>query len=350
MSRRFHSKSRSGCSQCKKRRVKCQNQGLRCQNCQRRGEECDLVLQFTSDVPNPPPSRSDLGLLTYFADVASLSVAISPDKTWFWTTELPRQAEKTPFLLHGLSAVSTLHLAERLPDGDSSLSLFRKHYSTAIAQFRLMACQISADNCIPIFALSLIVIVVQLKLSSRHPRHSRLLDASFSPVDCLEAMRGAKRLIQAVGPFLNSTSSVSSLFVWRRHHVDPQVDKMAQLLLLRLCTLDVMVEDLDCCSALHHLRSWAAGLTSWEKSWNELAWWPAAVSSEFLSRLESSDPIPLVLYAFWCCGIHVRFKEWFVDGFAVKAMQHVKTKLDPSWWALYGIDDLVEELDLLVSS
>ncbi|KAJ3547286.1 hypothetical protein NM208_g1592 [Fusarium decemcellulare] len=345
MSRAYHHKSRNSCSRCKQRRVKCSMQVPRCQNCQRRGETCDLIQHFVSPQPQKPPTRGDLGLVKYFAEVTSLCVSISTRSKWFWTTELPQQAESTPFLLEGLSAVSALHLAEKLPDNDSTLALTRKHYSSATSQFRVMISQINAENCISIFALSLIVIIMQLKLSSQHPRLSKLLDKDYSPIDSLESMRGAFRLIKAVGPFLNQ-SSVSSLFSWRHSEVDPQVEKTKNILLARLDTVENLTENHHCRSALTSLRLWLGGLQNWSKTWFELAWWPAVVSSEYLEHLRAGDIVSLLLYGYWCCGIHSRYKEWFVEGYVMQALVFVKAQVGSSWDLIH--EDQPTDLELLV--
>ncbi|KAF2003217.1 hypothetical protein P154DRAFT_543916 [Amniculicola lignicola CBS 123094] len=42
--RRAHTKSRLGCSQCKKRRIKCDGKQVKCANCEKRGLECSFLL------------------------------------------------------------------------------------------------------------------------------------------------------------------------------------------------------------------------------------------------------------------------------------------------------------------
>lgn len=285
--------------------------------------------------------------MTYFAETASSSVSISRRNEWFWAKELPWQAERSPFLLHGLSAVSALHLAERLPNNDSTLLLSRKHYTTATSQFRIIISRVDAENCVPIFALSLIVIVVQLKLSSRHPRHSPLVDAAFNPIDSLNALRGASGLLKAVG-LLIKRSSVSAIFDWQEGEIDPKVEQTRGALLTQLDSLRGLAQDEVCRSALDNLGLWLESFQSRSKTWFQLAWWPAAVAPDFLSKLQMGHSVALIIYGSWCCGMHARYKEWFTQGYAGQAIQFVKAQLASSGELV--LQGHVERLEVLVSA
>ncbi|KAH7114407.1 hypothetical protein B0J11DRAFT_540926 [Dendryphion nanum] len=75
--RRSHNKTRLGCSQCKKRRIKCDGQHPLCVNCDRKGLDCSFLLL----VPSHP-------LLTKSTPIASTSSR--PSKT----------SPKTPYQIH----------------------------------------------------------------------------------------------------------------------------------------------------------------------------------------------------------------------------------------------------------
>ncbi|KAL4972048.1 hypothetical protein BDW66DRAFT_163215 [Aspergillus desertorum] len=91
--RRYHKKSRTGCTQCRSRRIKCDETHPSCQNCQRASMA-------------PTESRTsfdmlDLTLMHHYTTVTSE----------LWQTEVPIMARSSLLLMHGLLATAALHMA-----------------------------------------------------------------------------------------------------------------------------------------------------------------------------------------------------------------------------------------------
>ncbi|QKX61588.1 uncharacterized protein TRUGW13939_08740 [Talaromyces rugulosus] len=326
-------------------------QGPLCENCRRRGENCDLVWRFADATSFriysvACPSRwNDLGLLSYFADVTSTYLALVECKAWFWTVEVPRMAENMPFLLHGVSALSALHIAENQSNYSSALSLSRKHFITASCQFRLMVNQIDTENCVAIFAFVLIVSMIQFKCSCA-PSRLGLLSNYFDPMNVIGALRGAAYLSKTLVPFVDKQSSFSTLFVQQTAPSSEQTKLAVKVITDQLNELSSMPLDADNKAAATHLRFWIAGLGARPKGWLQLSWWPASVSPGYLSKLQQSDPVALLLYTYWCLGLHSEYIEWFLNEYAQQATRFVYSRLDSHYANM--LDKTLQELQIVI--
>ncbi|KAI1453536.1 hypothetical protein F4805DRAFT_363386 [Annulohypoxylon moriforme] len=148
--RRSHRKSRRGCSNCKKSRKKCDEMQPACSNCVRRRLECDFSQyptpeasnssdQFsirpdpTSDSPSNPgnpaslPSISDripsdtltyedMELLHHFSTDPTMGLCDPEESQQWWQVHVPKIGFAHPFALHLILAFAAIHLAQKHPD------------------------------------------------------------------------------------------------------------------------------------------------------------------------------------------------------------------------------------------
>lgn len=219
--RRPHRKSRNGCTECKRRRVKvfshspmssrcykliylslqC-NEQQPCHNCIKYQSDCifvtDLVQQSQSQVrPNltmsgagqrpfslvigaveslPGPrlcdlTRSadfesrDLELMHHFTTSVAKTFSYRNEIRDVWAISLPKEAYSCDYLMHGLLATSALHLSSSSPYLSSrekrrhyaDLSTFHLHRS--LARFRERLAKISSENCVPLFGISSLMVI-----------------------------------------------------------------------------------------------------------------------------------------------------------------------------------------------
>jgi hypothetical protein len=124
--------------------------------------------KLSNEAPCLSPS-TPLGILTpqthlmwHFVTTTSTTLALLNGTRWTWETEVPLQAETNPFLLHGLMAVSAMHMGMLLPQQSKEYrSMACQTYRTALVMFRSAVRDINKDNCIAVLAFSLLVSVFQ---------------------------------------------------------------------------------------------------------------------------------------------------------------------------------------------
>ncbi|KAF2641387.1 hypothetical protein P280DRAFT_311806 [Massarina eburnea CBS 473.64] len=191
--RRPHNKSRNGCDQCRKRRVKCDEQPPRCANCIARDEHCHFsrIAPTTAlQTPQATPSPN--------STVANLEPGVDPkpEYTESWKSSLVRTRElelmhqwccytymsagaewhrlfkeyvgkeaiKYDYLMASILALSSFHLATEALDAEKDLATVRQHVSVgleyqnqALAGLRIALETFTPDKSSPVLFTSIIV-------------------------------------------------------------------------------------------------------------------------------------------------------------------------------------------------
>ncbi|KAF2022431.1 hypothetical protein BU24DRAFT_447203 [Aaosphaeria arxii CBS 175.79] len=145
-SRRTHFKSRNGCSQCKRSRIKCDEQAPKCYHCRRRAVRCDFEddrtklktigqgytqsvaptplrvvshrkelqvepapLIFINVLPTMIMDRGQRDLFSHFICQTRQTLLSKGAENIFWNVDIPQQALKHDYLLNAILAFSALH-------------------------------------------------------------------------------------------------------------------------------------------------------------------------------------------------------------------------------------------------
>lgn len=198
--RRAHTKSRLGCSQCRKRRVKCNEEVPHCSSCVQRGEKCVYLRFPTKSASNPAPktstppitSTSPSDVSTHHSSPApnigqpshGQEPIWSPDRTrelellhhWCLRTSkdftpdlvelfqdyLVKVALKNSHLMNALLALSSFHIACETNDPAVSrdfTSTGMGYHTRAVSDLRAVLGSLSPESCDPVFASSTLIMV-----------------------------------------------------------------------------------------------------------------------------------------------------------------------------------------------
>ncbi|ESK84140.1 c6 transcription [Moniliophthora roreri MCA 2997] len=145
---RFHTKSRSGCLTCRKRRIKCDETKPVCKKCYRRNLECvqrpknehnqerqqqEIVVRKPLTAPTPiPMSITSFQILHHFATATSASFHSEPGCINIMCTVPPHLSWDNPHLFHALLSFSALHLGRLYPEEPKWVYLASAHRKAAI--------------------------------------------------------------------------------------------------------------------------------------------------------------------------------------------------------------------------
>ncbi|EUC43589.1 hypothetical protein COCMIDRAFT_100395 [Bipolaris oryzae ATCC 44560] len=180
--RRAHRKSRGGCRECKRRRIKCSEGKPSCAHCTRHHVSCVYDIPGTPIQPasskNSPAqsenlaSRSsspvrhtskppyidlsrpqhlfdlkDMELLHHWNLVTSASMVDSLSAAEVWRIHFPRIAFQHPYVMHSLLSIAALHVAYLNPSRrQSSIIHAGCHHAKALEGFHEAINHIGADN------------------------------------------------------------------------------------------------------------------------------------------------------------------------------------------------------------
>ncbi|RKU47420.1 hypothetical protein DL546_008379 [Coniochaeta pulveracea] len=115
--RRGHTKSRNGCFNCKKRRIKCQETRPACGHCVKSGLNCEYPVapQITHQPQHQIPlfSLQDMRFFQHFLMNCYPHHPIGAES--LWTHEIPCLSEKYEYLMHALLGLAASDLSKSTP-------------------------------------------------------------------------------------------------------------------------------------------------------------------------------------------------------------------------------------------
>ncbi|KFA81140.1 hypothetical protein S40288_01004 [Stachybotrys chartarum IBT 40288] len=242
--RRPHSKSRRGCVNCKRRKVKCDEKAPVCFNCDRHGVPCSL--SSTDSVPGTPhdaksprqphlaplaprpppettfPSPADsspanadrehvtapfpaevmgqraLELMHHYCTVTADTLAIRQDMCHVYRISFPRVGYRHPFLMHGLLSLAAGHKAYLSPASRSTYLALGDYYQTiGSAAFRAAMQGMQKDIYPALWGFSGALILYLYSLPARLG-NSHLEDPVACFLDVVGLMRGLKTTLNPI--------------------------------------------------------------------------------------------------------------------------------------------------------
>ncbi|KAJ5033520.1 uncharacterized protein L3040_008635 [Drepanopeziza brunnea f. sp. 'multigermtubi'] len=349
-SRRPHTKSRNGCGQCKKRKVKCDERAPRCSNCTKWRDLCDYELfglptcnpagkrkqskdaqsgagmTISRSYPQPPaPSPSQINLehlelMHHYSTSTARTFHDFGDGGHRWEIIVPGQAQSYEFLMHALLGVSALHIVH-LKGNDPSASLYlsraRAHHSEALTLFRSTVSDITQINGIAAAAFSCLFLIFSCGTA-------QLADAAGNqepvqdPIDTLFTIVGffrsywklfdtSQQLVEARSPVARNSPSPG---------VDPQLvpNPAAAAALEELQQLNASSTDSDAMKTIYHdaIAQMQRSLDSGPALPRFL--WPLTISDDYLALIEQRQPMALVILAHGCTLTKELPRRWFVHG------------------------------------
>ncbi|KAJ5092018.1 hypothetical protein NUU61_006888 [Penicillium alfredii] len=395
-SRRSHTKSRKGCSECKRRHVKCDEGAPKCSLCKKRKLEC---------VYPPPNSDADSPRGSSIAQDGSDSGALTPGGDSPWQTRMvemrlfhqyltatyhtlaqdglsgyhlsisiPRMATSFPYLLDSLLALSALHLATAEPENrrlmvDAAL----RYQSQACSGLGKVLSDISPPDYEPAFVSSIFIMLFATGLP--------VVSLENRPVDPLSAVLEVRTLITGCAMLFNRINEMGTdgeLDSWlcvpeteerltekkaqeydplqANDFIDPDIESFSS---------DDSLEDISKLFDLHRsimqsleqLRSTVdtptspnQGLyqTTWKLLWQAIEpWpkigshggvisWPLFITDEYLNLLQNGDWMARVLFLHYGVAMRLLCNRWYVRDWGrrlVMATLEPLGEIPPEWSA-----------------
>ncbi|KAF1988318.1 hypothetical protein K402DRAFT_374176 [Aulographum hederae CBS 113979] len=179
MMRKSHKKARTGCINCKQRKVKCDEQRPSCANCVRRSTLCvysshngspsaespdslGVLPNGTFAIPRNPQDYTphslhmlDLELLHNFTVSTCYTLSHNAVSKDVWRVEVPKLAFSNEFVMRGILAFSSLHLSySRKDKSDFFLQYANRTHDLALREATILLSNINKDNCCALYTFS----------------------------------------------------------------------------------------------------------------------------------------------------------------------------------------------------
>ncbi|PYI20058.1 C6 transcription factor [Aspergillus violaceofuscus CBS 115571] len=341
--RRTHTKSRNGCDQCKKRRVKCDEQGPPCSNCTSRELKCTyfkvptirstISSPSTSSIPasvpsvkgsspetashsrtlsrygsSAPPkfgSTRELELMHKYATETYQSLCNEPVDHYTWQTVIARKAFQHDFLMSGLLAVASLHIAATMdpPEALSYIDTALEYHDRAFAPFRHAIDNLTPANCDAVFAHSVITTVIGIALPRLSSDSQETNTMTENIIVVFELLHGVSKIYTLSRDHLSTQLVTSRKGFWETQL--SILDAETETAFDRLTSLTHAMQDsiseeqyriIDgaiallrrCFCRYNHARDIASVLG-----------WLAMASKEFVHALRCRQPLALLVLMHW---------------------------------------------------
>ncbi|KAH6672042.1 hypothetical protein B0J14DRAFT_595008 [Halenospora varia] len=355
--RRPHLKSRDGCVQCKRRRIKCDEKSLSgaCAPCRRKHLSCSFGGSFTHltrsqpETPTPTPTltpthRLDLELMYNFATRTGRSLSDSAHIQQCFSTSLVEVGLRHDFLLHAILALSAFHKAHQQDSIVAETPLFTTdqysstahiHYASALHTFTQQITQINKENCHALFGCACLLFVTSLA----RPRDEDGDENTTSRfAEWANLMRGITVIVSdnesrdwlSAGPFAVLFSGNAETPC-----PEPEIeDIMAASAQVKLNQLSKAISESSNqttnATCQIPLQSLLDTFTNCSRSKFALLW-PTSLSKDYMALLDSKSPEALLVLAYYCVMLDSLRHRWWIKDWPLYMLESIRSMLDEQW-------------------
>ncbi|KAG0649895.1 Aspergillopepsin-2 [Hyphodiscus hymeniophilus] len=285
-------------------------------------------------LPNRPTLNiADLELLHNYDTSTSYTLATIPALQNFLRLNVPRIAFSQPFLLHGILAISALHLAHFKKDLRSHyLTQAHHHYQLGLRIATPLLAVMNEYTSSALYLFSTMITTFTLGMGPR--AGDFLLFGEHGLAEGLVLFRGMRSLLE-YHPEILEKSDLAPMFSISIRQVLRQPSNDQHLESLRHCILESTTNFADVqvyLEALEKLsRSFPPNSTSGSRpsqtSPQTAFVWLWRLSDEFLSCLQKRDPIALVILAHFCVLLNDLGSLWCMKGWADHLLSEIHKSL-----------------------
>ncbi|KAF2649161.1 hypothetical protein K491DRAFT_611401 [Lophiostoma macrostomum CBS 122681] len=379
--RTYHHKTKDGCFNCKRRRVKCNMQTPTCANCIRRNETCEYLnapnprLQHRAIRSNYPgeahytssprplsvttrlvdgyvgPTSGTLETTLTFPSPLRRSLSSIFSHAWFphdeaglWIPVLETSARKYPYVQHSILALSSL--IDVLDDCVNTGSASSRHPVTAYqhqiaasTMFRQVPPVVNDENWVAVLCFGASNVVFHFAVQQF--RNAFGATSEFSIMETFLMLRSSMRLSKEFFPYLSSSKFWPFIAQRTRHSAVP-LDPKIRTAIHRLALVVIRAVENDDTNAevnrqaFWDLREWVFECQGQPRIFKHLLSWPAEVSDSYMSVLTEGDDVALLILIYWCAIVYLSPRKWHIINWAKRTATAAIGLLKADW------EDLLE--------
>jgi len=253
-----------------------------------------------------------------------------------WETPVLEEALNAPFLMHGILALSALHLSHLREDERHImwLDIAIAHKNTALAMFADQLRNITKSNAkaMMVFAGLAFAFSLASALNMGKKEDGPGLNAL---TDVFILARGVQTLLNAETDFLRQ-SNFKPLFDITVPEVDIPEDILAALNRLEQLQFQCgqMNNNIDSTSytrEINYLRDLAAITCAEPTSMTMAGGWAIRASQRYLDDLKAKKPLALVVLAHYCVFLHMARDNWCIGSWGRQVLLEITQALEPDW-------------------
>lgn len=156
---------------------------------------------MSSASPTPrlnPRAVDDLELMHQFTAETYQSLCASESETHIWQVVVPRLALKHRYLMHGILALASLHIATTRDPSDDALPYIDaglEYHSMSLEPFRIAIGNLTPENCDAALAQSVVTTAISLALPQLTAVRDNAMCMTENIITVFELLQGVKKIL-----------------------------------------------------------------------------------------------------------------------------------------------------------
>ena len=276
----------------------------------------------------------DLKLMHHYARSTYLTLTDDPSVEHIWQDNVPREAFHHIFLMHGLLALSALHLSlTTTNDNQDNHDLAIRHYTAALNLYTTALNDVTEENCHALFAFSSLAAIIAFAMSqaSSHTECTLMQDT----LEIFRMLRGINAVVQVASDWIRQGPLGGLLRPTRVRNISPLDEDVERA----LKTLDVK------CRAATESETdremYISAIEELRESFNKAAAnpmdrapavsWPILIPRAYIDALSNNQPTALVILSYYAVLLHELRVCWWAGDRGIKIIEAVSGSLEESW-------------------
>ncbi|KAL3482164.1 hypothetical protein BJX99DRAFT_217445 [Aspergillus californicus] len=348
LGRRSHRKARTGCSSCKKRRIKCDEQKPTCRNCLQHKIKCGYHETLLFQAPRRPlgsqtspptasraPSAASQGplplcedlvnvrLMHHFTTSTCQTLTTNRGVQALWRCQVPELGFVHRYLLQMIFAVAALHISRKTPSETQYVLYAYQQYEASLRNSSLALTQISPDNCHALYAVSALAFIFEF--GTLQHRKSLLYNENGLLADWIVHSRGVHTVIGSSWGHLGS-GCLKQMFECEYTSAVPAAFEGSLRELASHTHLHLFPEE------KRRIYSDAVDeLIKWSKLLNfGFYGWLCHYADEYGELLARKDPYALVIFGYSAVLLKDAEPRYWIDGWAPRLLSEIYGLLNTS--------------------
>ncbi|KAF2011394.1 hypothetical protein BU24DRAFT_426470 [Aaosphaeria arxii CBS 175.79] len=335
ITRKSHRKSRLGCLNCKRRRIKCDEKKPQCSNCITRDINCDYLQGLGKETPAQSKSTENLDVpnleLMYFWTTATChSLSNWESGATFFQVNMTELMLQSNHSLHLIFCVTALHLAYCRPARKYEyIELADRHYGLGLPPLTEALANLNADNCDSVYFSVQAVCFVAF---ARGPQPGQYLAfGENGRSEWLIMFRGIRSTIESISQENFQKTHAINISSTRKplqpHHVNkpPEWERRLQDLREHVEFLSQNSQHLDSI-----LRAVDVLINCYDNRYNGkdgeyhvVFAWLYRMDEAYLKLLQQHDSAALMIYAYFAVLMSDLEKFWYMKGWTHHVMSGI---------------------------
>lgn len=288
----------------------------------------------------------DMELLLHWCSSTYATMAHTTEVENVFQFLLPTEGLTYPFVLHGVLALSALHIArtENRSDRPEYFSIALEHQNCALALFRPEVLSLNCENSNTLFLFSGILYQLAFAKGPCSP-FAEIYDPIHDLLQGFDLCRGLREMTGLTWHWVKEGRISDVLFRVDDNKIWPLSDQVQEAF-SRLSRLnehygkDVGTHDTACyASAISSLTD-LMEISQGKPRRAELALrWSFNLTDKYVDLLRERDSMALVILAHYCLLLHNGRRQWWMEDWSLHLARSVWGLLDEDWrpsamWAL----------------